>query len=73
MQRYNAIVVCEIERSPEDSKKLTSAASSEVFWGDRGFIRQPKLNAYYVWKEVGELQATAHLMVFWSKRLLTAS
>lgn len=69
LKRYDSIVVCEIERDPKDYKKPANSLSSEVRWDGRGFVRQPALNTYYSWKEVGDLEDTDHLMGFWSKEL----
>jgi hypothetical protein len=69
LKRYDSMVVCEIERDPKDSKRPANSLSSEVRWDGRGFVRQPALNTYYSWKEIGDLKDTDHLMGFWSKEL----
>jgi len=69
LKRYDAIVVCEIERGSEDSKRVSSALSSEVCWEGRGFTRQPEWSTHYTWKDVGDVETTHHLMVFWGKGL----
>lgn len=66
---YKTIILCEIERGAEDPKKPLGHSPSEMPWGKRGFIKQQDLSSYYVWKDVGDLEKTDHLMVFWSKKL----
>jgi hypothetical protein len=69
LQKYHTLAVCEIERDPEDSKKPSSAFSSEVQWENRGFIRQPEFYTIAAWKDVGDLEKSNHALVFWTKNL----
>lgn len=66
---HDAIVVCEIERKEEDLKKTENELSSEVLWNGRGFIRHPEISGYFSWKEIGDLEESDHLMVYWKKPL----
>lgn len=69
LERYSLLAVCEIERSPEDTKKPVSALSSEVLWANRGFTKQPQLYTTDAWKDVGDLEKSDHHLFFWYKEL----
>ena len=69
LEKYSILAVCEIERSPEDTKKPVSAFSSEVLWAGRGFIKQPELYTTNAWKDVGDLEKSDHHLFFWYKAL----
>lgn len=69
LERYSLLAVCEIERSPEDTKKPVSALSSEVLWANRGFTKQPQLYTTDAWKDVGDLEKSDHHLFFWYKAL----
>jgi hypothetical protein len=69
LEKYSLLAVCEIERSPDDTKKPVSAFSSEVIWTGRGFTKQPQLYTTDAWKDVGDLEKSDHHLFFWYKAL----
>ena len=64
LEIYTTLILCEIERSED-----TNSDWAEIFWQNRGFVREPELKVYYSWKEVAKLGQIDHTMVFWRKDL----
>jgi GNAT superfamily N-acetyltransferase len=46
---------------PEDYRPL------DEFWSSREFVKQPKLQAVFHWKETGESEETPKTLTFWMK------
>lgn len=60
---------CAVERDPADPRRPAEARSLEPFWRGRGYVRQPDMHAVMHWRDLGDSEASAHLLGFWTRAL----
>lgn len=65
--RFSRCAFCAVDRSVNDPRKPPGYVFLDEFWKRRGFTRHPDLRTEFVWKLVGEQQATPQSMTFWLK------
>ncbi len=67
--KYKNIALSEVKRPDNDPKRPTDYKSLTEFWHRLGYVKYPKLVAYYSWREKGDTVETKHPMVFSMKEL----
>jgi len=60
---------CAVERGADHPARPADYRPHDIFWGKRGYLRQPDMVAEFVWKDLGETEETRKPMVFWMKEL----
>ena len=57
-----------VDRDPADPRKPAGHRGNEVFWGRRGYVRQPGMTMRLHWNEVG-VGEVGHPLTFWLRPL----
>ncbi len=65
--KYEAITLCQIEDPRYDVFKPTDYVVTDGFWNKLGFQHHPEINEMIYWINVGQLEKTPHLLVYWTK------
>lgn len=59
---------CAVDRAADDPRRPADYRGNEVFWGKRGYLRQPGMYCTLDWPEPG-LGDVRHTLTFWLRRL----
>jgi len=60
---------CAVERPVDHPARPPGYQTLHAFWRNRGYEHQPQLRTRFEWKELGESEASAKPMSFWTKEL----
>ena len=60
---------CAVERDDNHPLKPTDYRPNDTFWLKRGYKKEPSLQSFMEWPDIGEDHSTAKKMIFWTKKL----
>jgi GNAT superfamily N-acetyltransferase len=66
---FKQAVFCAVERDEHDPRRPPEYRSNDGFWAKRGYQRQRDLFCELSWRELGQEEASPHLLRFWSRSL----
>ena len=69
---YNLCCFCSVERDDNHPKKPEDYRPNDVFWTKRGYVKEPALQCFMEWPDIGEAQSSSKKMIFWTKTLTTS-
>lgn len=58
---------CAVDRPADHPQRPPSYRPLDEFWKSRGYVKQPGLQATFVWKETGEAVESPKTLTFWTK------
>lgn len=65
---FDRIAFCAVDRDPADPRRPAQHRGNELFWGKRGYQRQPGLYCELDWPEPGRGEVS-HRLTFWMREL----
>lgn len=60
---------CSVERGDSHPSKPENYRGNDAFWIKRGYKKEPSLQSFMEWTDVGEDESTAKKMIFWIKKI----
>jgi GNAT superfamily N-acetyltransferase len=69
LHRFRCTAFCAVDRAEGDPRRPAGHRGNEVFWGKRGYVRQPGLTVRLAWPEPGEPAPTEKSLTFWTRPL----
>lgn len=66
---FKLAAFCAVERDEHDPRRPPDYHSSEAFWAKRGYQRQRDLFCELSWRELGQQEASPHVLRFWLRSL----
>ena len=66
--RFELTAFCAVDRPTDDARKPADYRPNDVFWGKRGYVRQPGMTMHLHWHERGRGNV-AHPLTFWTRPL----
>jgi len=70
LSRFKLTTFCAVDRPQDHPLRPTDYRPHDVFWGKRGYVRQPGLVANFDWKDVDQAAETPHALTFWTRLLV---
>ena len=67
---YNLTCFCSVDRGVNHPKKPADFRPNDSFWLKRGYIKEPSLQAFMDWPDIGESESSSKKMIFWTKSLI---
>jgi GNAT superfamily N-acetyltransferase len=58
---------CAVDRAEVDARRPTDYRPLDGLWISQGYVKQPQLQAQFVWKEIGEETESPKSLTFWTK------
>lgn len=66
---YELTCFCAVVRPDDHALKPANYQPLDAFWHKRGYQKEPGLQSWFDWPDVGETESTAKLMVYWTKHI----
>lgn len=60
---------CAVERPPDHPMRPADYVPNDVFWGRRGYVREPGLECRMSWLDLGDNAPSNKTLGFWQRRL----
>jgi GNAT superfamily N-acetyltransferase len=65
---FDRTCFCAVERPEDHPLKPAGYRSHDTFWGKRGYVRKPGLQARFAWKQVDSPEAgVENVLTFWTR------
>lgn len=58
---------CAVDRAADHPLRPEGYRALDEFWCSQGYVKQPGLQATFVWKEIGEESESPKTLTFWTK------
>jgi len=71
LRQFKFTAFASVERAADDPRAPAGYRRHDVFWGKRGYVRQPALRMQLDWDEIGAGH-TSHALTFWLRPLPVA-
>jgi hypothetical protein len=65
--KYNITTFCAVQRPEDHPMRPAKYRPLDEFWKKRGYHKEPKLQATFHWKDIGEKEETGKPMIYWLK------
>lgn len=69
LRRFDLTAFAAVDRASDDARRPPQHRDNNVFWGKRGYVRQPGMTMRLAWKELGEANESEKALTFWLRRL----
>ncbi|MGY2892697.1 GNAT family N-acetyltransferase [Deinococcus sp. UYEF24] len=66
---YEVASFCAVECPPDHPRRPAGYVPLDAFWGRRGYLKRPELNAQLPWQDLDEDAESPKTMTFWTKQL----
>ncbi|TDE12047.1 GNAT family N-acetyltransferase [Dyadobacter psychrotolerans] len=60
---------CSVDRGEHHPSQPENYRPNDVFWQKRGYIKEPSLQSFMDWPDIGESESSGKKMVFWVREL----
>lgn len=60
---------CAVDRPADHPLRPAGYRPLDAFWQSQGYTKHPKLQATFIWKEIGEAEESPKTLTFWLKNL----
>lgn len=67
--QYNLLCFCAVQRPDDHPLKPEGYLPLDGFWHKRGYQKEPRLQSFFEWPDIGETNSTAKPMVYWTRQL----
>ena len=66
---YTTTCFCSVDRGEHHPAKPEEYRPNDAFWQKRGYIKEPSLQSFMDWPDIGETKSSAKKMIFWVRKL----
>jgi len=66
---FKLAAFCAVERDEHDPRRPPDYRANDAFWAKRGYQRQRDLFCELSWRELGQQEASPHMLRFWLRSL----
>ena len=67
--RFSTTAFCAVVRDDDDPRRPPGFRPNDVFWGKRGYVKQPDMRCAIEWKELGADAPSVQQLAFWLRPL----
>lgn len=67
---YSVTCFCAVEREGNHPAKPQDYRPNDAFWTKRSYRKEPSLQSYFEWPDIGQSHSTAKKMVYWMRSIL---
>jgi GNAT superfamily N-acetyltransferase len=60
---------CAVDRPADHPARPADYRPLDAFWLQRGYERKPKMQSQFIWREIGEAEASPKTLTYWMKAL----
>ncbi len=66
---YTMTCFCAVVRPDDHPLKPAGYQPLDAFWHKRGYQKEPRLQSWFDWPDIGETESTVKPMVYWTRKI----
>jgi len=66
---FDLTCFCSVDRGDDHPRKPDDYRPNDAFWLKRGYLKEPSLQSFMEWPDLGETESSVKRMIFWTRNI----